>query len=425
MRVTIQPGQIMGSVLAPASKSDMQRACAAALLARGTTNLRNPGRSEDDIAALKTIQKLGATVQYKGDNEITIISQGIKPVSNEINCGESGLGVRMFTPIAALADDILTITGKGSLLTRPVNFFDHVLPELGVSVQSENGSLPVTVRGPLRPANIEVDGGLSSQFLTGLLMAFSASDAKDVTISVANLKSKPYIDLTLKVMKYFGMKVPENQDYQQFYFQRNEHHLTGSVRQYIVEGDWSGAAFLLVAGAIAGQCTVYGLDVFSRQADKAILTALSEAGASLSIQEKEITVRPSSLKAFQFDATDCPDLFPPLAALAAFCKGTSVIIGVSRLAHKESNRGITLKEELGKLGVKITLQDDLMVVEGGAPVSGGTIHSRHDHRIAMAGAVVALRVEGQVAIESAGAVAKSFPDFFEKMAAIGAKYETD
>ncbi|MEY2902474.1 MAG: 3-phosphoshikimate 1-carboxyvinyltransferase, partial [Bacteroidota bacterium] len=174
MIATIQPSILTGSLYAPASKSSMQRACAAALLTNGVTTITNPGKSNDDLAALDVIQKLGAAVNRIDTNTIQIVSTGIHPANKEINCGESGLGIRMFTPIAALSEQAITINGTGSLLTRPMDFFDQILPQLGVSIQSNQGKLPLHIQGPLEPANITVDGSLSSQFLTGLLMAYGA-----------------------------------------------------------------------------------------------------------------------------------------------------------------------------------------------------------------------------------------------------------
>jgi len=188
----ILPSQVSGNIVAAASKSSMQRACAAALLAKGQTTLINPGNSNDDLAALDVIQKLGATISKLENGDLLITSSGIQPVSNEINCGESGLGIRMFTPIAALSSYPLTLNGTGSLLTRPMDFFDSILPKLSVQTKSNNGKLPLNIQGPLQPANIQVDGSLSSQFLTGLLMSFAAAGADQVTISVNNLKSKHY-----------------------------------------------------------------------------------------------------------------------------------------------------------------------------------------------------------------------------------------
>jgi 3-phosphoshikimate 1-carboxyvinyltransferase len=291
---------------------------------------------------------------------------------------------------------------------------------LGIRVVSNKGKLPLEIQGPLVPRDIEIDGSLSSQFLTGLLFAYSAARAKEVTIRVRQLKSKPYIDLTLQVMKHFGWHV-ENRDYEEFYFDGVTRDL-GSL-EYTVEGDWSGGAFLLVAGAVAGPIVVKGLDGWSTQADKAILQALCDCGASVETGEEEIRIGPGRLRGFRFDATDCPDLFPPLVALAAYCEGTTVISGVSRLAHKESNRGLTLQEEFGKMGLAIDLVADTMLVRGGS-VRGARVHSRHDHRIAMACAVAALGADGEVTIEEAQAIDKSYPDFYSDLRQLDAELKS-
>ncbi|OQP43158.1 3-phosphoshikimate 1-carboxyvinyltransferase [Niastella yeongjuensis] len=418
MVVTIQPSEIKGSIQAPASKSSMQRGCAASLLFNGTTIIRNPGHSNDDKAALGVIQDMGAIVKKLDDGSLQITGGGVSADCDAVNCGESGLGIRMFTPIIALSDKRITINGEGSLVTRPMDFFDEVLPQLGVEIISKEGKLPLQVKGPLQPKNITIDGSLSSQFLTGLLFGYAASNAKDVTITVNNLKSKPYIDLTLTVMKQFGWEV-ENRNYEQFHFTGTAKPAASTIT-YTVEGDWSGAAFLLVTGAIAGDIVVKGLDVQSTQADRAVLQALQASGARISIQSEQIEIGPAALKAFQFDATECPDLFPPLVALAAYCKGTTVIEGVKRLTHKESNRALTLQEEFGKMGVEIELQDDLMLIKGGNGLKGAAVHSHHDHRIAMACAVAALKANGETVISEAQAINKSYPDFYEHIQALGA-----
>ena len=418
MIVTIQPSAISGNINAPTSKSSMQRACAAALLNNGQTTIGNPGKSNDDLAALEVIKILGATIVASAKNQVTIASKGIQPAGAEMNCGESGLGIRMFAPIAALSKNPVIINGTGSLLSRPMNFFDEIFPQLDISIQSNNGKLPIQIHGPLQPKDITIDGSLSSQFLTGLLMAYGKAATRPVTITVINLKSKPYIDLTLQVMKHFGYDVTNN-NYQSFLINPVAKTVNNTI-EYTVEGDWSGGAFLLVAAAIAGKITVTGLNTLSTQADKAILQALIDCGSTISIQEKQVeigspAVGNSALRAFHFDATDCPDLFPPLVALAAYCNGTTVIEGVNRLAHKESNRGLTLQQEFGKMGITIKLQDDLMLVEGGTGVIGAQVHSHHDHRIAMACAVAGLKASGPTIIEEAEAINKSYPEFYKHL----------
>ena len=404
--------------MAPASKSSMQRACAAALLHVGETVVRHPGHSNDDKAALGVIKDLGAEVVVESDS-LRVKSSGVKAGKGlEVNCGESGLGLRMFAPIMGLSGETIKVRGEGSLVTRPMDFFDEVFPELGIRVVSNGGKLPLEIQGPLKPATITIDGSLSSQFLTGLLFAYAAAGARGVGIRVNNLKSKPYIDLTLNVMSAFGWEV-ENRNYEEFYFAGSGP--APGVVDYTVEGDWSGGAFLLVAGAVAGPITVKGLDERSTQADKAILRALKASGARMEIKNDGMVIGPAALKAFEFDATDCPDLFPPLVALAACCSGTTSIQGARRLTHKESNRALTLQEEFGKMGIEIILQDDLMLVKGGTGISGASVHSRHDHRIAMAAAVAALKADGPVSIAEAEAVNKSYPDFYDHLRQLGAK----
>jgi 3-phosphoshikimate 1-carboxyvinyltransferase len=419
MKVTIHTSQLKGTIQAPASKSSMQRACAAALLKKGETIIHNPGHSNDDKAALDIIKKLGAEIEFQ-HTDLKIKSKGVNPVADTINCGESGLSIRMFTPLVAVCDREIIITGEGSLLNRPMNFFDEILPQLNVKIKSNNGKLPLVVWGPLLPSNIEIDGSLSSQFLTGLLMAYAAADAKNVSIKVANLKSKPYIDLTLDILKQFGLQVPVNNNYKEFYFKGPAQLSLHESIQYTVEGDWSGGAFLLVAGAIAGPITVRGLDLTSSQADKAIIDALMSANAGIAIEAKGIKIHPAKMNGFNFDATDCPDLFPPLVALAAYCNGETKITGVGRLTHKESNRAVTLQAEFGKMGVKIEWEEDVMIIQGVNKVNGAVVNSHHDHRIAMACGIAALKAEGETIIEEAGAVKKSYPYFFNDLKSLGA-----
>jgi 3-phosphoshikimate 1-carboxyvinyltransferase len=411
----------------------MQRACAAALLHVGKTVIANPGHSNDDLAALDVIQKLGAQVEINNalnENGATIVasinvnSKGVQPIGPEMNCGESGLGIRMFTPIAALSSQSILINGKGSLVKRPMHFFDEILPALGVQIQSQNGFLPIRIQGPLKtPETITVDGSLSSQFLTGLLMAYAASGAEGSVIKVLDLKSKPYIDLTLAVLNSFGWKV-KHHNYEQFSFL--PHDPLNEVIEYTVEGDWSGAAFLLVAGAIAGPIKVKGLQMDSTQADKAVMQALQSANVSIAIESDGIQIGSedgAALRAFEFDATDCPDLFPPLVALASACIGVSEIKGVSRLAHKESDRGLTLQTEFAKLGIKIELEGDIMKIHGGCEITSSTVFSQHDHRIAMACGVAALKANGPVIITEAEAINKSYTDFFDHLKQLGGKVE--
>lgn len=256
-------------------------------------------------------------------------------------------------------------------------------------------------------------------------MAYSASNAKDVTIEVRGLKSKPYIDLTLRVLKDFGMKVPVVQQHEFFIFSPEDHVQAKGEFSYEVEGDWSGAAFLFVAGAINNPIVIEGMRSDSVQADMKILEAIKDAGALLSQEGNRYKVAPASLHAFEFDATECPDLFPPLVALAAYCKGVTKIKGVNRLTHKESNRGLTLQDVFGKMGIQVELEGDMMLVHGGVQPKGANVHSHHDHRIAMAAAIAALGADGPVEIADAEAIDKSYPAFYNDLKLLGVRIDTE
>jgi len=343
-----------------------------------------------------------------------------KSSDSNLDCGESGLSLRMFVPIAALASAKMVMSGHGSLLKRPQHFFEEVLPLLGVDVATNNGLLPVRLTGPLIPKTITIDGTLSSQFLTGLLMAYAGARASDVSIHVNGLVSRPYIDLTLEIMERFGLVVPTSNNYQSFIFNKSNPVINPSRLTYTIEGDWSGAAFLLVAATLAGEVIIQGIDPNSKQADRQILSFAHQAQLNIEELDQSLSIKRSAVKPFEVDATDCPDLFPPLTALAVFAEGTSRIKGVNRLTHKESNRGLALVQEFSKLGATLEIENDDLVIRGQDQLSGGQVSSHHDHRIAMALAIAGLRAVNPVVIENAEAVGKSYPSFFSHLQSLGA-----
>ena len=408
----LEPSAIKGTVKAPASKSMTQRAIAAALLADGQSTIHNPSYCDDSLAAMSIAVGLGARVEPQV-NELKINGSAILK-EPKLNCGESGLAIRMFSPIAALYTAEITMVGANSLKKRPMFMIEEALNQLGVKCASTGGFLPLTIEGPLVGGHCEIDGSVSSQLLTGLLMALPLS-AKDSQIKVNNLKSKPYIDMTIQILKSFGITV-ENSDYSLFRIRGNQKYIPHS---YTVEGDWSGGAFLLVAGAINGNICVKGLRSDSMQSDMAIIKALEKAGAHIITGDDQVEISKSELKAFEFDATESPDLFPPLVALASYCEGISSIKGVSRLIFKESNRAKTLKEEFGKMNIRLEIIDDVMHVTGGRP-KAARVESNDDHRIAMALAVASLGADGKVYIRDSQCVAKSYPCFFDDLRHLGA-----
>jgi 3-phosphoshikimate 1-carboxyvinyltransferase len=422
--IIVYPGPIQGQVKAPASKSVMQRICAAAWIRGGKTQITNPGSSDDDHVVIELMRAAGCTLNY--DQQGRLLIDAVKPELNTLSAvhyGESGLAARMCTPILALSGQKTALLANESLSKRPMQFFEDVLPKLGVSVAMKDGHLPATIAGRLVPKNIVVDGSLSSQFITGLLFAYAAAGAKGVGIKVDNPVSMPYLELTIEVMRAAGLKVPDLRNSNTYYFDDKEPAVAGGTLEFTIEGDWSGAAFMLVAGAIAGQARVSQLDAFSTQGDKGILNTLMESGVQLSIEASQVTAATARLNAFQADATNTPDLFPPLAVLACYANGTSVIEGVGRLRHKESDRAASIIAELGNMGADISLQDDLMIIRGGKPLKGATVSSHGDHRVAMMCAVAALAATGSTRIEGAEAVSKSYPSFFEDLKTIGARIE--
>jgi 3-phosphoshikimate 1-carboxyvinyltransferase len=412
MERCLEPSAIKGTLKAPASKSMTQRAIAAALLADGQSIIHNPSYCDDSLAAMSIAVGLGARVEPQV-NELKINGSAVLK-EPKLNCGESGLAIRMFSPIAALYPAEIKMVGANSLKKRPMFMIEEALNQLGVKCTSSGGFLPLTIEGPIVGGHCEIDGSVSSQLLTGLLMALPLA-AGNSEIRVNNLKSKPYIDMTIQILKSFGISV-ENRDYSLFRIQGNQKYIPQS---YTVEGDWSGGAFLLVAGAINGQLCVGGLSSDSMQSDKLIVNALENAGAHIISGENQIEITRSELKAFEFDATESPDLFPPLVALASYCEGISTIKGVSRLIYKESDRAKALQEEFGKMGIKIEIHNDLMFVIGGKP-QGARVESHDDHRIAMAIAVSSLGATGKVSIRDSQCVAKSYPGFFDDLRHVGA-----
>jgi 3-phosphoshikimate 1-carboxyvinyltransferase len=408
----LEPSKIEGQINAPSSKSMTQRAIAAALLADGQSIIHNPSYCDDSLAAMSIAVGLGARMDPFPD-QLKVSGTGVLK-EPKLNCGESGLAIRMFSPIAALYPAEITMIGANSLKKRPMTMIEDALNQLGVKCTSSGGFPPLTIQGPIAGGYCEIDGSVSSQLLTGLLMALPLA-SRDSEIKVNNLKSKPYIDMTLQILKSFGITI-QTTGYELFKIRGNQKYIP---QNYTVEGDWSGGAFLLVAGAVNGNLTVNGLRTDSLQSDMAIIQALIKSGAKMEISENKINISSSGLKAFDFDATESPDLFPPLVALASYCYGVSTIKGASRLKHKESDRGAALKEEFGKMNTKIDINDDLMSVTGGRP-QGARVESHEDHRIAMAVAVASLGATGRVYIRDSQCVAKSYPGFFDDLRNLGA-----
>ncbi len=412
MEIALSSGSVDGVLTPPCSKSYAQRALAVALLAEGRSILRGIDLCDDTLSAKRCIESLGAIVETIDSTTIQI-DGGLSPHASLLSIGESGLSTRLFTPLASLLKEPITITGHGSILKRPMTMMIEPLRTLGVEVKDNNGHLPFEVKGPIRGGEVQVDGSISSQFISGLLLSLPMAE-EDTTLYVTNPVSIPYLDMTIETARQFGVEI-SHRNYMEYFIEGRQKY---KATDFMIEGDWSAASTLLVAGAIAGSIKLNNVSMLSKQADTAICRALERAGAEVINEENAITVKHRELKAFKFNATQCPDLFPALVALAAAADGESIIKGTSRLIHKESNRAKALRNEYAKVGIEITLEgDDVMRVKGGE-IKSTRVFSHNDHRIAMSMAVSALRGSGTMEIEAAECVTKSYPLFYQDLKSI-------
>ncbi len=415
MDKSVPRGRVHGTLTPPSSKSYAQRALAVSLLAGGVTVLRKLDFCQDTLSALGCIHTLGAEV-VEVDASTLSIGGSLAPRERTLHVGESGLASRLFTPIATLHNQPIRIVGRGSLLERPMQMMIEPLRQLGATVKDNHGYLPFEVCGPLRGGEAKVDGSVSSQFITGLLLALPMAPI-DTTLHVERAVSTPYLDMTIDTAARFGVDI-FHRDYREFYIPGGQCYRGIDLT---IEGDWSAAAMLLVAGAVAGEVRVENISALSKQADTAILDALARAGAEVIIEGDSITASQRDLHGFEFDATQCPDLFPALAALAAAAEGETTLYGTSRLTHKESNRAKTIAEEFQKIGIAVDIsEENVMRIQGGR-IHATEVESHNDHRIAMALAVAGLMSDGEMRIHGAECVAKSYPDFFEQLESIRVK----
>ena len=407
MNKTILPFKVQGSIVANPSKSYLQRAIVCAALAKEKTHFSIDNPSDDVSAALRLLPALGASYQ----NGIIHPSSSTNRLDElELSCGESGLLLRLMSTIGLGFAKRLILNGEGTLLNRSMVSLVDQLRAIGLQVESNNGFLPVVIEGEITNTSLSVNASDSSQFLSGLLIALSQKSF-DCEMNVTALSSKPYIDLTLDVLKDFGVSI-RHEDYNTFYINGNQ---LMSPQKVIIEGDWSGAANHLVGAAISGEITMKGLSIISTQADKSILDALSDFGAMVEVHEDKIKVEQNEKRPFVFDATHCPDLFPPLAILACAAVGTSEIIGLHRLENKESNRELSIVKMLNVLGVNYRIVADSIFIEGKGKVNGGTIATYNDHRISMAGAMAACIASSDIIIDNVACVSKSYPNFFNDL----------
>ena len=415
MNQHIQPSStINGEITIPSSKSFAQRAIACALLSKEKTTIKNFGFSDDELTALNILLASNKKVIQK-DQTLEIDSSSVLSFKKkEISFNEAGLASRLFTPLISLTKKDVILSGSGSLNNRPMDIFDSIFPQLKVFFQSNNGKLPFKIKGPIEPKSITIDGNLSSQFISGLIYAFVGSNKlKDESITLINPTSIPYIELSLEVLKNFGILLK---------LKNNKIKFNGPYNfkpaKITIEKDWSSASFFIVAAALKGSITFKNMNPNSKQADISIVDVVKEFGANVKWNENSLTVSKNKIGRFSFDATNAPDLFPPLAVLASFGEEESSITGISRLFSKESNRAKTIISELTKLGANIKIDGEKMLIAPAKSPSIYAVNSCNDHRIAMAAAIFGLNLNKPIEISDFEAVNKSFPTFYKLLESV-------
>lgn len=418
MQIKVIPSSISGTVTIPASKSMTHRAIICASLAQGTSRIDNITYSKDIDATISCMEALGASIQTFPTHCI-VNGCNITHISTDttLDCGESGSTMRFLIPLAAITKAQITMKGHGRLLQRPMNVYHKIFDEQGLTLK-QNGALKV--KGPLHSDTFYIQGNISSQFITGLMLALPLLDDDSTLEIIPPFESKSYVDLTVQMLETFGIKILE-EDTTRYRIPGNQSYQAGNIT---IEGDYSQLAFFAVLGAIQNKLTVQNADPSSRQGDRVILDFIQKAGSDIRVSNA-IEIRSAPLKATTIDIADCPDLGPILCVLASFSSGTTHIIHAKRLRMKESDRIEAMETELKKWGVQIVSTDDTITITGkdAYPRIHGEINGHNDHRIVMAMTVFGLCAQSECIINDAQSITKSYPAFFEDIRRLGGKVE--
>ncbi len=424
LRIT-GPQRVNGTVSAPPSKAYTHRALIGALLTRGETTVDRVLDCDDTRLTLRGIQQLGAKVSVdQGRGSARIEGPvSLAQASDPIVCGESGASLRFLMAVVATQPHSAVLLAGRRLSERPIWPMVDALEQLGASLQIQHAAegIRAVVRGPLKGGLARLPGTISSQFISGLLLASPCAE-ETVEIEIeGKLESRPYVNMTLSVMRKHGIRIEERKD--GFRVERAQDY---RPTNHWTPGDFSSATFILTAAETAGdQVTIEGLDGSSLEPDSAILGILAQAGGKIERRGGRVSLTRSGIRAFDFDASDNPDLVPALEVLASAADGKSVIRGVKRLKYKESNRLHTVRDELGKMGGRISLDDDMITVEGPRRLVGAELSSHNDHRVAMACTVASLMAEGHSSVDGVESVSKSYPGFFDDLRKLGVGFDVE
>lgn len=418
-KVSIIPGPLKGEINIPPSKSLAHRAVICAGLAPNVSKIDNITFSEDIKATINGMESFGINIEKEGKAMSIKGSSKLKLVRDTIDCSESGSTLRFLIPIALLTGEDITFKGRGKLVSRPLDVYYEIFKNQGIYYENNNGQLPLKIKGNLKPGVFKVKGNISSQFITGLMFALPLLNGDSKIVMTTELESKGYVDLTIDCLKKFGISVG-NKDYKEFYIKGNQSYCS---RDYRVEGDFSQAAFWIVAGILGGNITCMDLDKNSLQGDRAILEIAEKMGADIKVNENSVEVKKSKTRGTVIDASECPDLVPILAVLGALSSGTTEIVNAKRLRIKECDRLKAMTRELSKIGASIEEREDGLIIKGKESLKGGTVDSWNDHRIAMAMAIASIKCEEPLTITNSEAVKKSYPEFWEDFKKLGGVIE--
>ena len=427
MKIKIKPSILNGTIEIPPSKSYSHRAVIAAALAENSrkSKIDNLKFSVDIITTTDIMENWGAKIKrFESALEIIGNDGKVVPKDKYVQCNESGSTIRFLIPIGITDENELIFDGKGKLVDRPLDSYYRIFDKQGIFYKNENGKLPLTVNGKLKAGNYEIDGNISSQFITGLLYSLPLLDGDSKLTINKNLESKGYIDLTLEILKLAGIEIMNN-DYKSFDIKGNQIY---KPFDYTVEGDYSQVAFWIVAGIISAnkdnEVKCLHVNKNSLQGDREIIEIVQRMGAKLEISDDYVIVKPSKTKGTVIDISQCPDIGPILTVLGALSEGETRIINGERLRIKESDRITSIKTELNKLGANVSEEGDSLIIKSVDRFNGGvTVSAWNDHRIAMSLAIASTRCEKEIILEEAESVRKSYPHFWDDFVKMGGEIE--